>query len=414
MNLLQDKNIFRLFSTFFLIVALLLGMALIAPRMLHGDFEELLLRHDAEVAGSLISAGADPLVVTMAFTAEKPEAAAESGRSLLETIGYRSGNLGFVLPALTANERKYRILFTGLVFLLAVVLSLILWRYLENRRQVIEKADTSVQAFIDGKLDARLESEEEGSLSKLFSSVNGLATMLAAHAEAEREAKGFLKQMTADISHQLRTPLSALKMCNEIVQAESGNPATVRRFSEKSAAALEQMERLIQNLLKLTRFDARSVVLEKTNVNIRALARETTAIFEARLEREAKRISLEGPADAALFCDRTWLAEAIANLIKNALDHLPAGGLVSVRWEETPLSLKLSVQDNGEGIHPEDIHHIFKRFYRSRFSRDQQGIGLGLPLVKTIVEAHQGAVSVVSAPGEGSTFTLDFLKLHSI
>ncbi len=410
MKLLTDKNILRLFSLCFLLFALLLGAALLAPRSFRSDFEALLLRHDAEIAGSLLSAGVDPLVISGAFTDGKTEAATQSGRRLLQSIGYRSGNLAAVLPALLENERKYRIVFSGLIFLLGAVLFWVFRRYLVNRQRLIEKADAAVQAFMNGELDSRLESEEEGSLSKLFSSVNGLATMLTAHVEAERASKGFLKQTMADISHQLRTPLSALKMCNEIIQEESGNPVTVRDFSAKAAAALDQMERLIQNLLKLTRFDAGTVVFEKKKISVRDLLHEVLPVFEVRLEKEQKQILLDGPADAELLCDRTWLAEAIANLIKNALDHLPAGGLVLITWEETPLTLKLSVQDNGEGIHPEDIHHIFKRFFRSRFSHDNQGIGLGLPLVKTIVEAHQGAVSVVSTPGEGSIFTLDFLK----
>lgn len=97
--------------------------------------------------------------------------------------------------------------------------------------------------------------------------------------------------------------------------------------------------------------------------------------------------------------------------MKNALDHTNAGSQISVEWKKLPDVTQITIKDNGSGIHSEDIYHIFKRFYRSRFSKDTQGIGLGLPLAKTIVEAHDGNISVDSVLGKGSIFVLNFLNL---
>ena len=94
--------------------------------------------------------------------------------------------------------------------------------------------------------------------------------------------------------------------------------------------------------------------------------------------------------------------------MKNALDHTKEGGRVEISWEETGVGMRLQVEDNGSGIHPEDMYSIFKRFYRSRFSNDREGAGLGLPLTKAIVEGHGGTVGVDSVPGQGSVFTLFF------
>ena len=117
---------------------------------------------------------------------------------------------------------------------------------------------------------------------------------------------------------------------------------------------------------------------------------------------------LSGPEEASLLCDRDWLTEAIDNLVKNALDHTESGDFVRIEWTLRPYAVQICVRDNGSGIHPEDLHHIFKRFYRSRFSKDQQGIGLGLPLAKAIVEAHGGTITVDSEWGRGTAFTLNF------
>lgn len=410
MKLFVNKDIRYFFwkISIALIIALLSG--LIFSQVIIHDFKAQLLTNNYEIAGYMLKHGVSPSDVSTIFATQKTEQELSLGQEFLKKLGYEVGISNRLFPDVNILLLRYRLILAMLVVIVSILILTAFFLYFRRQQNDIEKANDSINSFMNGNTVIQINGYEEGSLSKLFASVNEMATSLNAHIEREKYTKEFLKETISDISHQLKTPLTALRMYNEIIQEESGNPVTVRDFSAKAAAALDQMERLIQNLLKLTRFDAGTVVFEKKKISVRDLLHEVLPVFEVRLEKEQKQILLDGPADAELLCDQTWLAEAIANLIKNALDHLPAGGLVLITWEETPLTLKLSVQDNGEGIHPEDIHHIFKRFFRSRFSHDNQGIGLGLPLVKTIVEAHQGAVSVVSTPGEGSIFTLDFLK----
>ncbi|MNN84348.1 Phosphate regulon sensor protein PhoR [compost metagenome] len=100
--------------------------------------------------------------------------------------------------------------------------------------------------------------------------------------------------------------------------------------------------------------------------------------------------------------------------MKNALDHTEAGGSITIEWDKLPANTQITVKDNGSGIHNEDIYHIFKRFYRSRFSKDLQGIGLGLSLTKAIVGAHEGMITVDSVMGSGSTFVMSFIDLTKL
>ena len=131
--------------------------------------------------------------------------------------------------------------------------------------------------------------------------------------------------------------------------------------------------------------------------------------YNYRAEQEQKKDSF-CPAQRRLHfgCDRDWMQEAVDNLVKNALDHTQSGDTIQVEWNALPSMVQIKVRDNGSGIHPEDLYHIFKRFYRSRFSQDTQGIGLGLPLAKAVVEAHHGTIEVDSELGKGTTFTLNF------
>ena len=107
-----------------------------------------------------------------------------------------------------------------------------------------------------------------------------------------------------------------------------------------------------------------------------------------------------------LCCDRVWMREAVGNLIKNALDHTRAGDTVTVEGSRFADFVRIRVVDTGTGLHPEDLPHLFKRFYRSRFAQDTPGIGLGLPLAKSIVEVHGGTLEVESELGRGTAFTI--------
>ena len=104
------------------------------------------------------------------------------------------------------------------------------------------------------------------------------------------------------------------------------------------------------------------------------------------------------------------MMEAVGNIVKNALDHMENGNSVWIEWGQSANAVRIKVKDNGRGIHPEDLHHIFKRFYRSRYSKDTQGTGLGLPLAKSVVEAHNGTIEVDSMLGVGTIFVIFFLN----
>lgn len=284
----------------------------------------------------------------------------------------------------------------------------VLFRYFQKQNALLEQAVRQIQSCLDGNADARLDCDREGELYRLFHSINALATVLSAHADNEQREKLFLKNTIADISHQLKTPLAALNIYNGLLQDEEISPPEVKEFADLSEQELDRIETLVQNLLKITRLDAGSVVLEKKTEKIAEMMQDVGRSFAYRVEQEQKKLVLSGAEDVSLLCDRDWLQEAVDNLVKNALDHTKSGDTVRVEWNTSPSMVQIKVSDNGSGIHPEDLYHIFKRFYRSRFSQDTQGIGLGLPLAKAIVEAHGGSIEVDSELGRGTTFILNF------
>ena len=280
-------------------------------------------------------------------------------------------------------------------------------RRLRLQEQRMEDTAARIREYLLDRRKGGIECDEEGAMYHLFHEVNSLVAIADAHAGSERQAKEFLRDTISDISHQLKTPIAALNIYNGILQQEAADPAAVRKFAALSEQELDRIESLVQSLLKIARLDAGAITLEQSPENLSELLEHIRGQYSFRAEQEGKAIDLEGNEQAGLLCDRIWMTEAIGNLIKNALDHTARGDRILVRWQQSPCLTTISVEDSGCGIHPEDLYHIFKRFYRSRFSKDTQGVGLGLPLAKAIIEAHDGMIQVDSALGRGSIFTVN-------
>lgn len=281
-------------------------------------------------------------------------------------------------------------------------------RRLRLQEQSMEDAAARVREYLLDQRKGGIECSEEGAMYHLFHEVNSLVTIADAHADSERQAKEFLRRTISDISHQLKTPIAALNIYNGILQQEAADADTVQEFANLSERELDRIESLVQSLLKMARLDAGVITLERSPENLSELLEHIRGQYAFRAEQEGKEIGLEGDERTGLLCDRTWLTEAIGNLLKNALDHTTRGDRILIRWQQSPCLTTIDLEDTGSGIHPEDLYHIFKRFYRSRFSKDTQGIGLGLSLAKSIIEAHGGSIEVQSELGRGTTFTISF------
>ena len=377
--------------------------------LLAKNFQQELLLHDYGVAGHLLNNEKELSI--SAFTSQPNENDIERGRAALASIGYDETTSMRFLPAVQIyrNQTMFSV-FLLLVFLFgAIYLSLFL--YLRRQHKAFSNAENTIRQFLDGNTTSRIECSQAGDWYSLFHAINEMATILSAHAENQRQTKEFLQDIISDVSHQIKTPLSALKMYHEIIEIHKEDAATVSSFTEKSQREIKRMEDVIYTLLKLARLDAGIIQMEKAPENLSVLMQDVLERFETWSEREHKTITLFGKEDVVVLCDALWVSEAIGNIVKNALEHTEKGGHIEVKWSQSPLMTQIEISDDGKGIHPEDLYNIFKRFYRSRFSSDVHGIGLGLPLAKSIVEAHGGTISVTSSLGTGTTFTLNFFNL---
>lgn len=412
MSFLQEKNSRRYFMSLACLAAAFLFLALFLS-WLHGrEMQSLLYEKERTIASSLLEQGVPSAEVAAALS---HTVSSEKGAALLEQIGHTTSVSFWLFPAIKQSVFSFGKTALGIMgAFVFVLLGSCLW-FFTARESLYQKAAGIIERFSAGDFEQHLPQNEDGTLFLLFAGIEELAVALQAQKEKEQHGKEFLKNMISDISHQLKTPLAALKMYTEIISEEPNQAETVRKFSEKSMQSLERMENLIQALLKMARLDAGSIVFQKSSYPVAELVSRAMESLTARAKEEGKQILTKGDMAATLNCDLQWTSEAVGNLIKNALDHTECGGIIRIEWNRSPAMFRLTVSDNGCGIAQEDIPHIFKRFYRSKKpggledANTRKGVGLGLSLAKSIVEGQGGTLCVESSLGEGSVFLLSFL-----
>jgi len=397
----EQRRLLRLLGLF-LALMLAAGAAL---SLLHGrQLVQLSHRREAAIASYLLEQGLPREQLIQALCCAESSA---RGEALLADMGHGAQARARFLPWTAGAQMGFTALTLGLLGILGLLPLLAELKALDCREKLYQAAAEITEGYARGDMNRRLPWEPEGGIYRLLSAVDALALALQARAESEGRSRAFLKDMISDISHQLKTPLAAINMYTDIMAAEPARPETVRRFTEKTLQQLGKMERLIQLLLKTARLDCGAVTFAPEDCRVTALLERACAGLEERAEREGKQLCREGDRQAVLYCDPVWTAEALGNLVKNALDHTEAGGRIDLRWEQGPCAFRLRVLDDGTGLAQEDIYHIFKRFYRSKGS-PTEGAGLGLPLAKAVAEGQGGSISAGNREGGGAEFILSF------
>ena len=273
------------------------------------------------------------------------------------------------------------------------------WRY----RQI-----AALSAYLSGvygggrALDIR--DNTEGELSVLKNDLYKITVTLQEQADQLAKEKGFLADALGDISHQLKTPLTSALVMTDLL-ADPTLPDDRRKdFLDRLTRQLERIRWLVGALLKISRLDAGAVTLQKAPVKLSDLIRKALEPLGIAMELQGVRCDVTCPADARWVGDEAWTVQALQNILKNCVEQMPKGGVLRVRAESDPLACRITVEDTGGGIAPDDLPHLFERFYRGK-SAGPESVGIGLALAQAIVTEQGGRITAENH-GPGARFTL--------
>ncbi len=290
----------------------------------------------------------------------------------------------------------------------AGIVSLILTQWLGDP---IRRLIRAARQLADGRLEARvaLPATAAPEVTELGEAFNQMAERLGESIGVISADRDRSREFVADVSHELRTPIAALRTFNELLRGGAAeDPEAREEFLEQSARQIERMEWLATNLLELSKLDSGLVQLNLREEDLRGVVESAYQQAEPVAGRKGVELILEVPPEAVRqLHDPPRMGQVLTNLIGNAIKFTPRGGQVRVTLAVAPEGARVTVTDTGVGIPPDELPHVFERFWRGAGTRERgSGSGLGLSIVKRIVDMHDGRIQVTSTPGAGSRFTV--------
>lgn len=247
----------------------------------------------------------------------------------------------------------------------------------------------------------------EGELAILQSELHKMTVRLREQQQQMQADKVFLADSLADVSHQLRTPLTAINLIVTRLSKSDLPPETRAKLLRDLKMLLSRVDWLITALLKISKLDAGTVQFHAETLELSDLLRRSAEPVLIPLELRGIRLDMR--AEGKCTCDAAWSCEALGNILKNCMEHTPPDGCITVAAEENPLYVQIRISDTGTGISDEDLPHIFERFYKGQHS-DDSSYGIGLALARMIITSQNGTIKAENAKDGGAVFTIRFYK----
>ena len=233
--------------------------------------------------------------------------------------------------------------------------------------------------------------------------------MLYGNSLNEKKEKESIKDSLSDISHQLKTPLTSINLMIDNLKNENLTSQQKKELIIKINHKINNINFLVQSLLKLSIFDANTITFNKKSIIIESILLEVVENLSAICDLRNITINIKGNKKDKIYCDKTWQVEAITNIVKNCIEHSEENSNIDILYSSNDIFSKIIIKDSGSGIAKEDLSHIFERFYKGKNS-SKDSIGIGLALAKAIIEKDNGHIYVESTLNKGTTFTIKYFK----
>lgn len=328
--------------------------------------------------------------------------------SVLEKYGY-TPDISYIktLGEQIETNKKQNI---ALVIIFGTVSLGIYLIYVITQEKKIAEINEYIKQINNKNYILKIEENNNGELSKLRNELYKTTVLLKETAEISEKEKENLSTAIADISHQLKTPLTSIRIMLDNIQDDPDMEKEVREdFLREISKQIDWISSLVVSLLKIAKFDAGTIKMENNEINAKNLIDNIVSNLAILMELKNIEIITNVDEKATFIADYKWQQEALTNILKNAIEHSKHNSRIYITVENTNLFLKIIIKDEGSGIDKEDLKHIFQRFYKAKNS-SENSIGIGLPLAKAIIEQSNGYIKVETKYGEGTSFEVKYIK----
>ena len=276
-----------------------------------------------------------------------------------------------------------------------------------KRYKRIASLASDINKVLHGDNSISLENYSEGELAILHSEIYKMTVRLREQQNNLINDKKYLADSIADISHQIRTPLTSINLLVQLLSAPNLTDERRQELTHELYGMLSRIDWLITTLLKISKLDAGTVTFKKEKVSLQTLINKSCSTLLVPIELRGQELVIN--ADGEFVGDLSWTCEAVGNIVKNCMEHTYEGGKIEIEAYENALYTEITIKDNGTGIAKEDMPHIFERFYKGKDS-DDKSFGVGLALSRMIITSQKGTVKAENCNPHGAKFTIRFYK----
>jgi signal transduction histidine kinase len=322
--------------------------------------------------------------------------------------------------------RRIAILFSGISFVVAIagfkicmaagilelvtvsILGTVFYVFTTVRYKKIAQLSEQIDMVLHNTEHLCINEADEGELSVLQSEIVKMTLRIREQNDELQREKKHLADSLADISHQLRTPLTSVNIILSLLEKDTDKKEQ-RALLREAGELFRQMDFLLTSLLKLSRLDAGIVTFKKEQISVGRLVSASLRPFLISMELHNIRVKTDIPEDVEIWGDSHWLSESFQNIIKNCIESVRDNGNIWIACEDNPLFTQITFHDDGNGFEKEDLPHLFERFYRGK-DAGATGYGIGLALCRTIIMRHSGTIAAKNHPQGGAVFAVRFSK----
>lgn len=280
--------------------------------------------------------------------------------------------------------------------------------FTRNRYVRINRLSEDIDRILHGEDDIDIKSFGEGELSVLECDVQKMLSRLREQRDNLQKDKSFLADSIADISHQLRTPLTGINLILSLLYSSEVTEERKDELLRELSSLIARTENLVSVLLKISRLDAGTVQFERKPADLGELIKKSAEPVMILMDIKNQKLTAD-TGGITLDCDFAWCLEAFGNILKNCAEHTPENGSIIVSAKDSPIFTEIVISDDGKGFDEEDIPHVFERFYKGKNS-SEESFGIGLNLCKMIISAHNGTIKARNSENGGAEFIIRFYK----